>query len=397
MKRKLISSCIMFLTSVICAAGDIPWQFDKWRQAPEIFPADPALFEFSVPEDVKPVFYAGADYQGRPTRVFAWLGIPDNPDGRKLPAMVLVHGGGGSAFAEWAAYWVRRGYAVIAMDLCSCIPTAGFEGYGIRKGHDFMPGPPDDIFGNNMPVADRWPYHAAASVMLAHSLLASLPEVDPEKIGLTGISWGGVVACIAAGIDDRFAFAAPVYGCGFIKEQTALYGNTPEAVVDEWCSLWDPVLYLPQVKIPMLFVSGATDHAFALDSWERSAALPEGKVTLSMRPELIHCHRYGIAPEVSAFADAVLQNRNVLPELQESKITGDVLHTSWNNAFEITGAELVYTSEGQKELQILEITTDCLQPVITVDIPVNAESGWLNIKTLDGCVFSTPRLYFRKN
>ena len=68
-----------------------------------------------------------------------------------------------------------------------------------------------------------------------------------------------------------------------------------------------------------------------------------------------------------------------------------------DRTFEITGAELVYTSEGQKELQILEITTDCLQPVITVDIPVNAESGWLNIKTLDGCVFSTPRLYFRKN
>ena len=193
------------------------------------------------------------------------------------------------------------------MDLCSCIPTSGFEGAGIRKEHDFLPVPPDDIFGNAGPVTDRWPYHAVASVMLAHSLLASLPEVDPEKIGITGISWGGVVTCIIAGLDNRFAFAAPVYGCGFINEQIALHGSTTADAVAEWCSLWDPVLYLPQAGMPVIFISGAADPAFSLGAWERTVSFPQGKVVRSMRPELPHCHRLGLTPEVSAFADAVLK------------------------------------------------------------------------------------------
>ena len=47
-------------------------------------------------------------------------------------------------------------------------------------------------------------------VILAHSLLRSWPRVDPERIGLTGISWGGYLTCIATGVDNRFKFAIPV-------------------------------------------------------------------------------------------------------------------------------------------------------------------------------------------
>ena len=109
---KKILFCLGFLIlwfSAVCTAAEVPWQLDKWRQAPEVFPADPALFDFAIPENVQPIFYTGADYQGRETRVFAWLGVPETAGDEKLPAMVLVHGGGGSAFAEWTAYWNRRG------------------------------------------------------------------------------------------------------------------------------------------------------------------------------------------------------------------------------------------------------------------------------------------------
>ena len=37
--------------------------------------------------------------------------------GRKFPAVVLVHGGGGKAFPQWVAKWAEEGYAAIAMDL----------------------------------------------------------------------------------------------------------------------------------------------------------------------------------------------------------------------------------------------------------------------------------------
>jgi len=33
-------------------------------------------------------------------------------------------------------------------------------------------------------------YHAHADTMLANSLLRALPEVDANKIGVMGVSWG---------------------------------------------------------------------------------------------------------------------------------------------------------------------------------------------------------------
>jgi len=44
----------------------------------------------------------------------------------------------------------------------------------------------------------------------AVSLLASLPEVDPARIGVTGASGGGMVSAYLAALDDRIAAAAPV-------------------------------------------------------------------------------------------------------------------------------------------------------------------------------------------
>ena len=61
------------------------------------------------------VYYPGEPYQGKPTRVFAYYAKPagDGP----FPAIVLVHGGGGKAFREWAEHWSARGYCALAMDL----------------------------------------------------------------------------------------------------------------------------------------------------------------------------------------------------------------------------------------------------------------------------------------
>src|SRR5262245_48565085 len=70
---------------------------------------------------VRSVFYAGEPYGGKPTRVFAYYATPatlakQDAKGEKYPAVVLVHGGGGTAFREWCELWGKRGYAAIAMD-----------------------------------------------------------------------------------------------------------------------------------------------------------------------------------------------------------------------------------------------------------------------------------------
>jgi len=67
-----------------------------------------------------------------------------------------------------------------------------------------------------LPDTEQWFYHAVADVIRANSLLRSFPEINPKKIGLTGISWGGTIVSTVAGVDPRFAFIIPVYGGGLI-------------------------------------------------------------------------------------------------------------------------------------------------------------------------------------
>lgn len=166
------------------------FDLDALSKTPEVFPA-----ENSPVNDVKTFYYAGPSYKGRPTRVFAYYGVPAqttvNAENQKLPAMILIHGGGGTAFDRWVKVWNSRGYAAIAMDLCGCIPVGT---YGNWQRHE-LGGPPgwDASFSQlDDPIEDQWQYHAVSAAALAHSLIRSYPEVDAEPIGVTGISWGGL-------------------------------------------------------------------------------------------------------------------------------------------------------------------------------------------------------------
>ena len=58
-------------------------------------------------------------------------------------------------------------------------------------------------------------------------MLAAHPAVDAGRIGLTGISWGGYMTCVVAGVDPRYRFAVPVYGCGFLALNSAWSNSGP--------------------------------------------------------------------------------------------------------------------------------------------------------------------------
>jgi hypothetical protein len=47
---------------------------------------------------IQPIFYEAMPYKNRSTAVFAWIGLPseENTATNKVPAMVLVHGSGGT-------------------------------------------------------------------------------------------------------------------------------------------------------------------------------------------------------------------------------------------------------------------------------------------------------------
>lgn len=255
---------------------------------------------------VQELFYEGEPFNGNPTHVFAYLGRPATNLAKKLPAMVLVHGGGGQAFKAWAEHWAKHGYVALAMDLSGNGPKGRLP--------DGAPDQSDQTKFRNFTeagVRDMWTYHAVADVLLGHSLVRALPEVDAERTGLTGISWGGYLTCIVAGIDPRFKVSVPVYGCGFLGDNscwtpTSLAAMTPEARA-LWLKLFDPGAYLGGVRQPILFVNGTTDFAYPLDSYQKSYRLvPEKWRHISVAVGRPHGHIWTF-PEVDGFVDSVLR------------------------------------------------------------------------------------------
>jgi len=289
-----------------------PWNMAELKQRPQA--------KFGEADGlVREVYYENVPFRGKPTRVFGYYAVPKTGTA-PYPAMLCVHGGGGKAFREWAELWAERGYVALAMDLAG-------------KGPDGLPhadaGPDQTDEGKFGPftldtVGDMWSYHAVAAVVRGHSLLASLPEVDRDRIGVTGISWGGYLTCIVAGIDDRLKCAVPVYGCGFLGDNSAWverFGKMPPEQSKLWLEQFDPSKYLGGATCPLLFVNGTNDFAYPLDSYQKSYRLPKGPVTLCIRVGMKHGHPAGWAPaEIGIFVDSVLKGGDPLPKIKDIKI-----------------------------------------------------------------------------
>lgn len=353
---------ILFLSA--CSTVPTKHQAGPWNLAE--LSKTPSVTWGSTTGLVQELYYEGEPLQGKPTRVFAYLGRPAKPSVGKRPAMVLVHGGGGKAFKDWAEHWATRGYVALAMDLAGNGPTGRLTDGG--------PDQADTVKFRNFTAAEThemWTYHAVAAVVRGHSLLRSLPDVDKNRIGITGISWGGYLTCIVAGIDPRFKVAVPVYGCGYLGENSAWKDGSLAAMTPDARNLWlrqfDPSQYVGGVRYPILFVNGTTDFAYPLDSYRKTYRLvPEKWRHVSVAVDRPHGHIWTF-PEVDAFVSRVLRRepplaRIGLPKVQAGRLSAQIR--------DVTGREKAF----------LCFTTDSgpWQQRKWQTIPAQIESGRLN-------------------
>ena len=78
--------------------------------------------------------------------------------------------------------------------------------------------------------------------MLAISVLRSQMYVDPDAVGVTGVSWGGVISANLISIDyDRLAFVIPAYGCGDLLVSASPHARQMRQVQseDHYQQVWD--------------------------------------------------------------------------------------------------------------------------------------------------------------
>lgn len=241
--------------------------------------------DFGGVGDVKGLFITSpVRYNGKQTKIAAYIGFPENASAEnKVPAIVLVHGGLGTAVPDWVKYWNDMGFAAISIDTEGGEPINGVNNYSTvhkeknRYENDvtYTNGPTNVGFSDyDKEMENQWMYHATSATIVATSLIASFDCVDIQKIGITGISWGGMITSIVCGYDDRLSFGIPVYGALSLTDSCSgfrtIYGNEISA------QRWDTLEPLQQSDCKMFYVNGIADAAFSMDASSRSAKAAKG-------------------------------------------------------------------------------------------------------------------------
>ncbi|WP_157637833.1 alpha/beta hydrolase [Flexithrix dorotheae] len=159
------------------------------------------------------------------------LYVPANlyiPDGIKKPVPAILYVCGHAPtqkerYQEHAQKFAKLGF------VCLVIETIQFgEVRGMHRGQESYGQFHWYSRGYNAAGVETW------NGIRGIDLLSQLPEVDPEKIGVTGISGGGSQSWYLPAIDQRIKAAAAVAGAGSLEGQ--IYHRT----IDEHCDCMMP-------------------------------------------------------------------------------------------------------------------------------------------------------------
>lgn len=260
--------------------------------------------------------------------------------------------------------------------------------------------------GDSLADQDLWTHQAVSQIMLANSLLRSIPQIDTEHIGITGISWGGYLTCIAGSVDDRFKIAIPVYGCGFMYEspQYMQLLEKKVAISKRWIQTCDPSLYLPDAKASFLWLTGTNDKHFTLDTFRKSRLLVSSPQTAAIRIAMTHSHTAGWQPpEIYAFADDKLkQLPSTLVQGYDYKQTQGQIQSRYQPAVACDKAQLVYTTSTnsdwrQRPWESIDAMVNKSQRVVTATVPANTSACFLNLLSPRGLITSMPLMVLRES
>ncbi len=289
------------------------------------------------------IFYDSPGPSGRPLRIFAYFAYPASNVGAKLPGIIIVHGGTGRADRTAAVEWASRGYAALSMDL----PGKGPRREGSRsEGPDMQD---DLIFKMTPSPTDSFLYSAVNSVVRAVSVMASSNQVDPNRIGVVGSSWGGVITLVANGIDNRISAACTIYGAGYITEESCwlAHGNmkhlTPKQV-QSWREYFDPSSYLTTQSGKTLFVAATQDGYYPLRPFLKTYQNAKCEKALCLAPNMSHALNDSCKANVVKWFDWALRSGSELPKLKLATAAGKLKVTA-TGARPVTEVS-IFTADG---------------------------------------------------
>lgn len=328
---------VFFSLAAVAAAADDP-VFD----VPALIatPLNPRTLKTTERDGViteEVMFHSETDGD-KDVEIFAFFSYPKGA--RKLPAYIWNQGGLGQASSGVTEVGARRGYAAMCIDF----PQIGYRssgGYDINSGLTL----PEDP--RQAPI-----YHGAVALLKAVSYLESRDEVDNERIGMAGASWGGFFTTLMAGIDPRLKVASSLYGTGNLQIGNAWWdgqsknGRAPPDAAgrERWRQTLDPALRLPSKSTPMAWFTGVNDGFYLLPSIMLSHQMTPGPKHLMLVPNWHHALPRELHDEpVLAWLDVHLRGRAPFVTVEPITVRkeGERLIAEWEFAGDGASADLI--------------------------------------------------------
>lgn len=244
--------------------------------------------------------------------IFAYFSYPEGK--KNLPAFVWIEGGLAQAKPMRTIFGAKRGYATLAIDF----PLPGYRStgdYPINLGMFIDENP------RQAPI-----YHGAVALLKAVSFLEAQPQVDKEKIGMAGGSWGGFFTTLMTGIDPRIKAAACLYGSGNLQMGNMwwdAYGRSerfPPIVREHWRTTLDPAFRLPKSKTPIAWFTGTNDWFFWMPAVMKTYEMTGGPKSLTLLPNWDHAVSGEIQEQPFIWLDQHLKGKPGLLEVSPLKI-----------------------------------------------------------------------------
>jgi len=188
---------------------------------------------------------------GRPIR--SWLVLPEGASAAApAPLLLWVHGGPMSSWNSWSWRWnpwlmAARGYAVLLPD--PALSTGYGQAFIARGYRDWGPRP-------------------CADVMAATETAAARPDINADRVGMMGGSYGGYMANWMAGHTDRFKAIVSHAGLWVLDQ---MFGTTDHPMFwrpEFGDPLTEPEMYeansphrhIERIRTPMLVIHGNKDY-----------------------------------------------------------------------------------------------------------------------------------------
>jgi dipeptidyl aminopeptidase/acylaminoacyl peptidase len=183
----------------------------------------------------------------------AWLQYPHGyREGERYPLVLYVHGGPHSAYGEG---WFDEFHNLTGAGMFVLYTNPrGSSGYGA----DFT-----------YATRGRWGMEDYEDLMLAVDVASERPDVDPERLGVTGGSYGGFMTAWITTKTDRFRAAQ---ADRMISNWFSWYGTSEAQGLTEfefYGKPWEnpelyaelsPITHVEQVRTPTLIVQSEEDH-----------------------------------------------------------------------------------------------------------------------------------------